>query len=186
MKDLKGTQTEKNLHTALAGESMARNKYDWFASRARKDGYEEIANLFAATANNEKEHAKLWAKQLGLINDTQANLEYSAKGENEEWTSMYKEFAETAKKEGFDELAEQFTKVAKIEAHHEQRYLNFLNQIKTKSVFEKPTNATWECLNCGHIATGKKAPELCPTCFHPQSYFTPLCTCKGACYCNKK
>ena len=166
-----GTQTEKNLQTAFAGESQARNKYTYFASVAKKEGYEQIAEIFEKTANNEKEHAKMWFKELGELGNTEQNLESAAGGENYEWTDMYKNFAETAEKEGFHELAEKFRGVAEIEKHHEERYRALLNNVKTKQVFEKSTVKVWECRNCGHIVVGTKAPDVCPVCAHPQSYF---------------
>ena len=166
-----GTQTEKNLAAAFAGESEARNKYTYFASKAKKEGYEQIAALFQKTADNEKEHAKLWFKELEGIGDTAANLKAAAEGENYEWTEMYKGFAETAEKEGFPELAARFRLVAKIEKHHEDRYRALLNNVETAAVFEKSEVKVWECRNCGHIVVGTKAPEICPTCAHSQSYF---------------
>lgn len=166
-----GTQTEKNLEAAFAGESQARNKYSYFASRAKKDGYEQIAALFEATANNEKEHAKMWFKELEGIGDTAQNLAAAAAGENYEWTDMYDGFAKTAEQEGFTELAEKFRLVAAIEKRHEERYRALLRNIETKQVFEKSEVKVWECRNCGHIVVGTKAPEICPTCAHPQSFF---------------
>lgn len=166
-----GTQTEKNLEAAFAGESQARNKYTFFASKAKKEGFEQIAALFLETAENEKEHAKLWFKELEGIGDTAANLKAAAEGENYEWTDMYKGFAETAEKEGFPELAARFRMVAEIEKHHEDRYRALLNNVETAAVFEKSEVKVWECRNCGHIVVGTKAPEICPTCAHPQSYF---------------
>ena len=166
-----GTQTEKNLETAFAGESQARNKYTYFASKAKKEGFEQIAALFLETAQNEQEHAKLWFKELEGIGDTAANLKAAAEGENYEWTEMYKGFAETAEKEGFPELAARFRLVAKIEKHHEDRYRALLNNVETAAVFEKSEVKVWECRNCGHIVVGTKAPEICPTCAHSQSYF---------------
>lgn len=166
-----GTQTEKNLQAAFAGESQARNKYTYFASVAKKAGYEQIAALFLKTADNEKEHAKLWAKRLGLIGTTEENLEAAAEGENYEWTDMYKGFAETAEKEGFKDLAAQFRGVAEIEKHHEERYRKLLENVKAKEVFEKSGVKVWECRNCGHIVVGTAAPDVCPVCFHAQSYF---------------
>ena len=167
----KGTQTEKNLKVAFAGESEARNKYTYFASKAKKDGYEQIASLFLKTAENEKEHAKLWFKELNGIGDTIENLNTAADGENYEWTAMYEEFAKTAEEEGFPELAKKFRGVAAIEKHHEERYRILLNNIETKQVFEKSEVKVWECRNCGHIVDGTKAPEICPVCAHPQSFF---------------
>ena len=166
-----GTQTEKNLLAAFAGESQARNKYSYFASRAKKDGFEQIAALFEKTANNEKEHAKMWFKELGGIGDTAANLLAAADGENYEWTDMYKGFADTAEAEGFTELAAKFRMVAEIEKHHEDRYRALLKNVETAKVFEKSEVKVWECRNCGHIVVGTKAPTICPTCAHPQSYF---------------
>ena len=166
-----GTQTEKNLKAAFAGESEARNKYTYFASKAKKDGYEQIAALFLKTAENEKEHAKLWFKELNGIGDTTDNLKAAADGENYEWTDMYEGFAQTAEKEGFPELAEKFRGVAAIEKHHEERYRALLKNVETKQVFEKSDVKVWECRNCGHIVTGTKAPDICPVCAHPQSYF---------------
>lgn len=170
--EIKGTQTEKNLLFAFAGESQARNKYTYFASKAKKEGYEQIANIFEDTANNEKEHAKLWFKHLNGIGTTEENLLAAASGENEEWTKMYKEFAEVAKKEGFAEIAAQFEGVAKIEKAHEERYRKLYANIKGGEVFKKATqNTVWECRNCGHIHIGPMAPEICPVCSHPQAYF---------------
>ena len=166
-----GTQTEKNLMAAFAGESQARNKYTYFASRAKKDGFEQIAALFLKTAENEKEHAKLWFKELNGIGDTAENLNAAADGENYEWTDMYEEFAKTAEEEGFSELAAKFRGVAAIEKHHEERYRALLKNVETKQVFEKSEVKVWECRNCGHIIVGSKAPEVCPVCAHPQSYF---------------
>lgn len=168
-----GTETEENLKKAFAGESEARNKYTYFASRAKKDGYEQIAAIFLETADNEKEHAKMWYKELhgGAVEDTPTNLEAAADGENYEWTDMYKGFAETARKEGFDELAEKFEGVAEIEKHHEERYRKLLENVKDKKVFSKDGDAIWVCRNCGHIVVGKKAPDVCPVCAHPQAYF---------------
>ena len=166
-----GTQTEKNLMAAFSGESEARNKYTYFASKAKKDGFEQIAALFQKTADNEKEHAKLWFKELNGIGSTAENLLHAAEGENYEWTDMYAGFAETAEKEGFPELAAKFRLVAAIEKHHEERYRKLLQNVETMQVFEKSDVTIWECRNCGHIIVGTKAPELCPTCAHPQSYF---------------
>ena len=166
-----GTKTEQNLMAAFAGESEARNKYTYFASKAKKDGYEQIADLFLKTADNEKEHAKLWFKELGGIGDTAENLVSAANGENYEWTDMYAGFAKTAEEEGFPELAAKFRLVAAIEKHHEERYRALLHNVETKQVFEKSEVKVWECRNCGHIIVGTKAPQLCPTCAHPQSYF---------------
>ena len=166
-----GTQTEKNLKAAFAGESEARNKYTYFASKAKKEGFEQIAALFEKTAANEKEHAKLWFKELGGIGDTAANLLSAAEGENYEWTDMYEGFAKTADEEGFHELAARFRLVAAIEKHHEERYRALLKNVETAEVFAKSEVKVWECRNCGHIVIGKNAPEICPTCSHPQSYF---------------
>ena len=166
-----GTQTEKNLEAAFAGESLARNKYTYFASKAKKEGYEQIAALFLKTADNEKEHAKMWFKELDGIGDTAQNLAAAAAGENFEWTDMYDGFAKTAEKEGFSELAEKFRLVAAIEKEHEERYRALLKNVETAQVFEKSEIKVWECRNCGHIAVGPKAPLVCPTCAHPQSYF---------------
>jgi len=167
----KGTQTEKNLMEAFAGESQARNKYTYFASQAKKDGYEQIAALFEKTANNEKEHAKMWFKELEGIGDTAANLGAAADGENYEWTDMYEGFAKTAEEEGFKALAAKFRMVAAIEKHHEERYRALLKNVETAQVFEKSEVKVWECRNCGHIIVGTKAPEMCPVCAHPKSYF---------------
>ena len=166
-----GTKTEANLQAAFAGESQARNKYTYFASVARKEGFEQIAAIFQATADNEKEHAKLWFKELEGIGDTAANLEAAAAGENFEWTDMYEAFAKTAEEEGFTALAKRFRMVAAIEKRHEERYRALLHNIETAAVFEKSEIKVWECRNCGHIVIGEKAPEVCPTCNHPQSYF---------------
>ncbi len=166
-----GTQTEKNLLAAFAGESEARNKYTFFASKARKEGYEQIAALFLKTAENEKEHAKLWFKELEGIGDTAENLQAAAEGENYEWTDMYEDFAKTAEAEGFTELAHRFRLVAAIEKHHEERYRALLHNVETAEVFAKSEVKVWECRNCGHIVIGTSAPEVCPTCNHPQSYF---------------
>ncbi len=166
-----GTQTEKNLLAAFAGESQARNKYTYFASKAKKEGYEQIAALFLKTADNEKEHAKLWFKELEGIGDTAQNLCEAANGENYEWTDMYAGFAKTAEEEGFPELAARFRLVAEIERHHEERYRALLKNVETAKVFEKSEVKVWECRNCGHICVGVKAPEVCPTCNHPQSFF---------------
>ena len=167
-----GTQTEKNLQTAFAGESQARNKYTYFASVAKKEGYEQIAALFLETADNEKEHAKLWFKELGELGDTRENLKAAAAGENYEWTDMYKGFAETAEKEGFKELAVKFKLVAEVEKHHEERYLALLDNVNNLKVFKKDEEVTvWKCRNCGYIFVGKEAPNVCPCCAHPQSFF---------------
>ncbi len=169
--ELKGSKTEKNLWEAFAGESQARNKYTYFASVAKKAGYEQIAAIFEATANNEKEHAKLWFKALGELGDTAENLLHAAEGENYEWTDMYDRFAKDAEEEGFTALAAQFRAVAKIEKSHEDRYRALLNNVEMKAVFEKSEEVMWECRNCGHLVMGKKAPQVCPVCNHPQSYF---------------
>lgn len=170
--NLKGTKTEKNLEAAFAGESMARNKYTYYASKAKKDGYVQIAQLFEETAANEKEHAKLWFKLLhDGIAGTEVNLEDAAAGENYEWTDMYPTFAKEAREEGFDAIADLFDKVAEVEKHHEERYKKLLENVKTDIVFSKDDEVIWQCINCGHICIGKKAPEVCPTCAHPQSYF---------------
>jgi rubrerythrin len=166
-----GTKTEKNLQEALAGESMARNKYTYFASVAKKAGYEQIAALFQKTADNEKEHAKLWFKHLGLLGDTAENLASAAEGENYEWTDMYDRMAKDADEEGFHELAEQFRRVAAIEKTHEERYRKLLHNVEAKEVFEKSGVVVWECRNCGHVVVGTKAPDVCPVCYHPQSFF---------------
>ena len=166
-----GTQSEKNLMTAFAGESEARNMYTFFASVAKKQGFEQIAALFLKTADNEKEHAKLWFKELNGIGDTADNLKAAAAGENYEWTDMYDSFAKTAEEEGFPELAARFRLVGAIEKHHEERYRALLHNIETAEVFAKSEVKVWECRNCGHIVVGTQAPEVCPTCNHPQSYF---------------
>lgn len=166
-----GTQTEKNLEAAFAGESQARNKYTYFASKAKKDGFEQIAALFLKTAENEKEHAKLWFKELNGIGSTAENLAAAADGENFEWTDMYNDFAETAEKEGFHDLAVKFRLVAAIEKHHEERYRALLHNVEAQEVFAKSEVKVWECRNCGHIIVGPQAPEVCPTCNHPQAYF---------------
>ncbi len=173
MSKYSGTRTEENLKKAFSGESEARNKYTFFASKAKKDGYEQIAAIFEETAGNEKEHAKMWFKELndGAVPDTEKNLYAAAEGENYEWTDMYVEFAETAREEGFEELAEKFEAVAEIEKHHEERYRKLLKNIEDKKVFSKGGDAIWICRNCGHIVVGKTAPEVCPVCAHPQSYF---------------
>lgn len=173
MKELKGTKTEQNLQQAFAGESMARNKYTYFASKARKDGYEQIAAIFEETAQNEKEHAKLWYKLLngGEISDTMANLKEAADGENYEWTDMYSHMAEEAEAEGFPEIAFKFRAVAAIERHHEERYRRLLKNIEDGIVFSRDGDMVWICRNCGHIVVGKKAPEICPVCKHPRSFF---------------
>lgn len=166
-----GTKTEANLQAAFAGESQARNKYTYFASVARKEGYEQIADIFQMTADNEKEHAKLWFKELEGLGDTKENLEAAAAGENYEWTDMYEEFAKTAEEEGFTALAKRFRMVAAIEKRHEERYRALMQNIETASVFEKSEVKIWECRNCGHIVVGTKAPEVCPVCAHPKAYF---------------
>ena len=166
-----GTETEKNLRSAFSGESEARNKYTYFASVAKKEGYEQIAALFQKTADNEKEHAKMWFKELNGIGNTADNLKAAAEGENYEWTDMYEGFAKTAEEEGFPELAAKFRLVAEIEKHHEERYRALLKNVETAAVFEKSEVNVWECRNCGHLVVGTKAPEVCPTCAHPQSYF---------------
>ncbi|MBQ9384218.1 MAG: rubrerythrin family protein [Ruminiclostridium sp.] len=169
--ELKGSKTEKNLMTAFAGESQARNKYTYFASVAKKEGYEQIAAIFEATAANEKEHAKIWFKALGELGDTAKNLAAAADGENYEWTDMYDRFAKEAEEEGFTKLAAQFKMVGAIEKHHEERFRALLNNIEMQKVFEKSEETMWECRNCGHIVIGKKAPGVCPVCAHPQSFF---------------
>ena len=171
MSKYKGTQTEKNLEAAFLGESGARNKYTYFASVAKKEGFEQISAYFLKTAENEKEHAKLWLKELQGIGNTAENLLKAAEGENYEWTDMYEGFAKTAEEEGFPELAVKFRLVAAIEKHHEERYRALLKNVETAKVFEKSEIKVWECRNCGHLVIGKKAPALCPTCAHPQSYF---------------
>ena len=172
--DLKGTKTEQNLRTAFAGESQARNKYTYFASVAKKEGYEQIAALFLETAENEKEHAKLWFKHLGELGDTAANLKAAADGENAEWTDMYAGFAKTAREEGFEALAKQFEGVAAIEKRHEERYRKLLKNLEKELVFSKDGDAIWVCRNCGHVVVGKEAPKACPVCAHPQAYFEIL------------
>ena len=166
-----GTQTEKNLEAAFAGESQARNKYTYFASKAKKEGFEQIAALFLKTADNEKEHAKMWFKELEGIGSTAETLAAAAAGENFEWTDMYAGFAETAEKEGFPELAAKFRMVAAIEKHHEERYRALLRNVEAQEVFKKSGVKVWECRNCGHIVVGEQAPDICPTCAHPQAYF---------------
>ena len=170
-KELKGTKTEQNLATAFAGESQARNKYTYFASVAKKEGYEQIAALFLKTAENEKEHAKMWFKELGGLGDTAANLKAAAEGENYEWTDMYDTFAKEAEEEGFTAIAARFRAVAAIEKAHEERYRALLNNGEMQKVFEKAEETMWECRNCGHLVMGKKAPQVCPVCVHPQSFF---------------
>lgn len=175
MKDLKGTKTEANLMAEFAGESQARNKYTYFASKAKKEGFEQISKFFEETANNEKEHAKIWFKLLhDGVADTKTNLKDAAAGENYEWTSMYAEFAKQAKEEGFDKIAFLFEQVAKIEKEHEQRYLTLLKNIEENAVFEKSEKVVWQCSNCGHIHEGTSAPEVCPVCDHPKAYFQIL------------
>ena len=169
--ELKGSRTEANLWAAFAGESQARNKYNYWAGRARKEGLEVVARLFDATAENEKEHAKMWFKHLGQINDTISNLARAAQGEREEWTQMYKEFAKIAKNEGFESIAREFEQVAQIEKHHEERYAGVAGRLKSDTLFEEKTVVVWECLNCGRHEKAKKAPEVCPTCAHPRGYF---------------
>ena len=169
--ELKGSKTEKNLMTAFAGESEARNKYTYFASVAKKEGYEQISAIFLKTAENEKEHAKMWFKALGGLSDTAKNLAAAAEGENYEWTDMYATFAKEAEEEGFTKLAAQFRMVGEIEKHHEERYRALLSNVEMQKVFEKSEQTMWECRNCGHLVMGKKAPEVCPVCAHPQSYF---------------
>ena len=173
MKDLKGTKTEQNLKEAFAGESMARNKYSYFASKAKKDGYVQIASIFEETAANEKEHAKMWYKLLngGKESETKTNLADADSGENFEWTDMYDRMAKEAREEGFPEIAEKFEQVAAIEKHHEERYRKLLKNIEDAIVFSREGDVIWQCANCGHIVVGKKAPEVCPVCDHPQSYF---------------
>lgn len=172
--ELKGSKTEKNLQEAFAGESQARNKYSYFASKARKEGYVQIAELFEETAKNEMEHAKIWFKLLqenGEIQDTMANLQAAAEGENHEWTEMYAGFAQTAREEGFTKIAKLFEMVAAIEKHHEERYRKLLANVKDGVVFSRDEEMIWQCSNCGHIVVGKKAPEICPVCAHPKAYF---------------
>lgn len=172
MKELKGTKTEENLMTAFSGESMARNKYDFYASRARKDGYEQIADIFAETAANEREHAKIWFKLLhGGINATLDNLKDAADGEHYEWTDMYKTFAEEADAEGFTHIAELFRKVAAVEKSHEERYVRLSVNVEKDEVFKKGVQVVWVCLNCGHIVVGNEPPQVCPVCAHPRSFF---------------
>jgi rubrerythrin len=173
MKELKGTKTEKNLQDAFAGESQARNKYTYYASKAKKDGYEQIAALFEETAGNEKEHAKMWFKHLngGCIKDTVSNLKDAANGENFEWTDMYARMAKEAHEEGFEDIAKEFELVGAIEKHHEERYLKLLKNIEEGVVFSRDGDRIWKCRNCGHIVIGPEAPDVCPTCKHPKSYF---------------
>ncbi|HCX64667.1 MAG TPA: rubrerythrin family protein [Eubacteriaceae bacterium] len=176
MKDLKGTQTEKNLWAAFAGESQARNKYDYFAGVAKKEGYEQIMGIFEETARNERAHAKLWFKYLDGISTTDENLKAAAQGEHYEWTEMYKEFAETARKEGFDEIADKFEGVLVVEKRHEERYMKLLKNVEEKKVFAKEEDQVWICRNCGHVHTGKEAPGVCPVCDHPRAHFELHCT----------
>ena len=171
MMELKGSKTEKNLMEAFAGESQARNKYTYFASQAKKEGYEQIAAIFLATADNEKEHAKMWFKALGELGKTAENLAAAAAGENFEWTDMYARFAREAEEEGFTELAEKFRAVGAIEKAHEERYRALLSNVEMQAVFAKSEEKIWECRNCGHLVMGKEAPEVCPVCAHPRSYF---------------
>ncbi len=170
-KELKGTKTEQNLLAAFAGESQARNKYTYFASVAKKEGYEQISAIFTKTAENEKEHAKMWFKLLGELGNTAENLATAAAGENYEWTDMYATFADEADAEGFTEIAAKFRAVAKIEKAHEERYRALLKNVEMQAVFAKSEETMWECRNCGHLVMGKKAPEICPVCVHPQSFF---------------
>lgn len=192
MKSLKGTKTLKNLETALAGESMARNKYNWWASQARKDGFNFIADIFEETANNEKEHAKLWYKLInGGVDNTAKNLLEAAHGEHYEWTTMYRNFAKVARQEGFKEIAEMFEGVADVEKTHEKRYLALLNLVKTKKFFNRTKVVAWKCNNCGKIICSKTAPKVCPVCKHPQAYQQVKCDCvlkpEGCqCGCSKK
>lgn len=174
--ELKGSRTEANLMAAFAGESQARNKYTYFASKAKKDGYNQIANIFLETADNEKEHAKIWFKLLDGIGTTEENLKAAAEGENYEWTDMYAEFAKVAKEEGFDHIAFLFSQVGNIEKEHEERYRKLLSNVEEGLVFSKDGDTVWQCANCGHIVVGKKAPEVCPVCNHPQSYFQEKAT----------
>lgn len=169
--ELKGSQTEKNLWAAFAGESQARNKYTYYASKAKKDGYVQISNIFTETANNEKEHAKIWFKLVEGIGETTANLKAAAAGEHDEWTSMYPGFAETAKKEGFDKIASLFEAVAKIEKEHEERYQLLLLNVEQDKVFKRDEKVIWQCSNCGYVCSSPEAPELCPVCSHPKAYF---------------
>lgn len=171
--DLKGTKTEQNLLTAFAGESQARNKYTFFASVAKKAGFEQIAAIFLETADNEKEHAKVWAKHLGLIGDTAENLQDAIDGENYEWTEMYKNFAKTAREEGFDEIAQAMEEVAEVEEEHEKRFRKLLERVKNDTVFKRNTPIKWRCRNCGYIHEGTEPPEVCPACAHPRSFYEP-------------
>lgn len=174
MKKLEGTQTEKNLQAAFAGESQARNKYSYYAGVAKSEGYNQIAAIFEETADNERAHAKVWAKLLGLIGSTEKNLKDAAEGENYEWTTMYKEFAETADKEGFADIAKLFREVAEVEEAHEKRYKKLLERVKSGTVFTRPEPIKWHCRNCGYIHEGTEAPEVCPACAHPKSFYQPL------------
>lgn len=169
-----GTKTEKNLEEAFAGESMARNKYTYFANIAMQEGYDQLAEIFLKTARNEQEHARLWFQELGHLGDTAANLKAAAEGENYEWTDMYDEFAKTAREEGFEQIAKMFEGVGKIEKHHEERYRKLLKNVEDKLVFSSEGDAIWICRNCGHVCVGKEAPKVCPVCAHPQSYFEKL------------
>ncbi|NLM60485.1 MAG: rubrerythrin family protein [Clostridiales bacterium] len=171
MPELKGSRTEQNLRDAFSGESQARNKYTFYASTAKKEGYEQIAAIFQETADNEKEHAKIWLKKLGGISDTITNLKDAAAGENYEWTQMYKNFAEVAREEGFDEIAELFERVATVEAHHEERYLKLVANLENELVFKRGDKVLWICRNCGYIYEGSEAPNVCPLCAHPRAYF---------------
>ncbi|MDK2883014.1 MAG: hypothetical protein PWP58_1350 [Bacillota bacterium] len=171
--ELKGSKTEKNLLTAFAGESQARNKYTYFASVAKKEGYEQIAGIFLETAENEKEHAKVWAKLLGLIGDTAKNLEEAAQGENYEWTQMYREFAQTAREEGFEDIAKVMEEIAEVEAAHEERYRKLLQRLKEGTLFTRSTPIKWRCRNCGYIHEGTEPPEVCPACAHPRAFYEP-------------
>lgn len=171
MNKYEGTQTEKNLQTAFAGESQARNKYTYFSAVAKQEGLDKIADIFAKTANNEEQHAKMWFEELGGIGDTTSNLNAAADGENYEWTDMYDGFAKTAREEGFDYIAKLFEGVAAIEKHHEERYRKLLKNVEDKVVFSSDGDAIWQCRNCGHIVVGKEAPQVCPVCAHPQAYF---------------
>lgn len=171
--ELKGSKTEKNLLTAFAGESQARNKYTYFASVAKKEGYEQIAGIFLETAENEKEHAKVWAKLLGLIGDTAQNLEEAAQGENYEWTQMYREFAQTAREEGFEDIAKVMEEIAEVEAAHEERYRKLLERLKEGTLFTRSAPIKWRCRNCGYIHEGTEPPEVCPACAHPRAFYEP-------------
>jgi len=174
MKELKGTKTEQNLLAAFAGESQARNKYTYFASVAKKEGFEQIADIFLETAENEREHAKMAAKFLNMIGNTQDNLKAAISGENYEWTQMYKDFEKTAREEGFNEIAEFFKKVAEVEEHHEKRFKKLLENLKSEEVFKKKEEVLWKCRNCGYIHKGTEAPEICPVCRHPKAYYELL------------